>query len=531
MSKRINVLTAVFAALIGVMALQSRADAVKPVVMAMTNAYETLNPYGSSGNYTDIISDMIFDRLVINNIDGSVEPRLAQRYEVEKDKSGITFFLNPNAAFHDGVPVTADDVIYSAHLNANPDFMSLKRSSMRYFAGTDDSGLEKGGSLGVEKLDSHTVKFNFKRPMNEGTILTMFNRYFYVIPEHVYGKYTPQELSSGELWKRVMIGSGPLKYDSSIDGERVEFVANKDYYLGAPQCDRVILRVVEGSQLLSGLLAGEIDLVAGAGIGSIPLSDWPAAVETEGIITYSGRTYSYQSMIMNTQSKKIPSAKMRYALSMAINRQLITDALIEGQASVMYGIFQDYHPYYAKGLKEPVYNPEEARRLLEEAGYDFNQTLDLIVPIGNEIRVQSTVLIQQDLAAIGVKTQITQYDFATLMQKMRDGEFDLGMCGAAGAIDPSESFGWLNRKGPTNFPCLSDDTYIDMFNDALYETDEQLRHEKFARIQAYELEDSPITYLYSQNALMAYNSNRLSNLEPDKFGQLNWCIWKWNVKD
>lgn len=526
----IIILGIVAALMMNVSALYANGN--KTIVLAMTNAYETLNPFGSSGNYTDIISDMVFDRLVVSNIDGSCDERLAERYEVESDRSAITFYLNKNAKFHDGVPVTADDVVFSARLNSNPHFLSLKRNSMRYFAGTDDSGLELSpGSLRVEKVDDYAVKFVFKRPINEETILTLFNRYFYVVPKHVYGKYTPEQLSAGDLWKNNMVGSGPLKYESSVDGERVEFTVNKDYYLGGINCDRVILRVVESSQLLSGLLAGEIDVVVGGGLASIPLSDWPAVLEENDIVGYSGRTYGYQAMIVNMKSKKLASPKIRNAINMAINRELLTEALMEGEASVMYGMYQNYHPYYKVGLEEPVYNPEKAKRQLEEAGYDFSQTLDLIVPIGNEIRIQSTVLIQQDLAAIGVKTNITQYDFATLMQKMRTAEFDLGMCGSAGSVDPSEPYVWLNWQGVTNFPCLYDDTYSVMFEDATYELDPAARKDKFARIQAYEMEDSPIIYLYSQNSLLAYNSKRVSNMDPDKFGQLNWCIWDWKVAD
>ena len=504
----------------------------KTVTIAITNAWASWCPYFDSGNYTDIVSDQLYDRLWVTKKDGTVEPRLAESYEVADDHTSMTIHLNQKAKFSDGEPVTADDVVFSAKLDTNPEFNSVKRDQMKYVKGTTTGGVcEDEASFGFEKVDDYTVKITFKEAMNELPFLTMMNRYFYVVPEHIYGQYTMAELNEAQTWKDNMVGSGPFIYESSIDGERVEMVKNEDYFLGAPDIDRLVLRVVEGSQLLSGLLSGEVDVIAGAGVASLPLSDWPAAQEDENLDTASISNFAYQSMIINTTSDKIPNAECRNALNMAINRQAIVDNLLEGEGTVLYAPFSNEHPFVDESkLNLPTYDPEKAKTQLEENGFDFNQTLELIVPTGNEVRIQSTVLIQQDLEAIGVKTNITQYDFPTLMQMMRDGDYDLGMCGSAGGIDPTEPLGWLNNEGTTNFPCIQYTDYVDLFTATNSILDMTEKEEAYVPVWQYVLDDSAVCYLYSSNALVA-NSKRISGIDYDTAMQLNWCTWKWTVSE
>lgn len=507
--------------------------AEKIATIAITNAWASWCPYFDSGNYTDIVSDQLYDRLWITHKDGTVSPRLAESYEVSDDHTYMTIHLNKEAKFSDGEPVTADDVIYSARLDCNPAFNSVKRDQMKFVKGTNEGGAwEKEEDLGWEKIDDYTVKLSFKEAMSELNFLNMMNRYFYVIPEHVYSKYSPEELNEATPWKDNMVGSGPFIYDTSIDGERIEMVKNENYFLGTPDIDRLVIRVVEGSQLLSVLMAGEVDLIAGGGIAAMPLSDWPAAQEEANLETVAVTNYAYQAMIINCTSEKIPNAECRFALNMAVNRQAIVDNLLGGEGSVVYAPFSNEHPFVDESkLNMPVYDPEAAKKMLEDNGFDFNNTLELIVPTGNEIRIQSTVLIQQDLEAIGVKTNITQYDFATLMQMMRDGEYDLGMCGSAGGIDPTEPLGWLGLGTNQNFPCIMDYSYTELFAATNSVLDQDKRVEAFVEVWQHLLDDSPVCYLYSENHRVAYNKDRLSGVNFDEAEQLNWCTWTWTVNE
>ena len=163
--------------------------------------------------------------------DGAAELRLA-KYERKPEQEWLFDRVGENS--------------YRIHCRANGKVIDLM------MAGTDNGGAcENPDELGWEKIDDHTVHLTFKEPMSELNFLNMMNRYFYILPEHIYSQYSIDELNTAAPWQENMIGSGPFVYDTSIDGERIELVKHEDYFLGEPQIDRLVIRVVQGSQLLS----------------------------------------------------------------------------------------------------------------------------------------------------------------------------------------------------------------------------------------------------------------------------------------
>ena len=126
-----------------------------------------------------------------------------------------------------------------------------------------------------------------------------------------------------------------------------------------------------------------------------------------------------------------------------------------------------------------------------------------------------------------MKTNITQYDFPTLM---RGGDYDLGMCGSAGGIDPTEPLAWLNNEGTTNFPCIQGSEYVNLFAKASSILDVKEQEDAYVEVWQYILDDSAVCYLYSSNALVA-NNKRGVGVDYDTAMQLNWCAWTWTVNE
>ena len=116
------------------------------------------------------------------------------------------------------------------------------------------------------------------------------------------------------------------------------------------------------------------------------------------------------------------------------------------------------------------------------------------------------------------------------MQLCRDGDYDLGMMGGAGSINPTELLSFLNNAGSMNFPCISDDRYVVAFDKAMRALSTEEQKAAYREVQQMMLDDMPIAYLYSQNALVAYNK-RLSGVDAEKGDQLNWVIWNWRVAE
>ncbi len=497
----------------------------KTVTMAITAAWDNFNPFNTSSNYTDAVNEQIYDHLFVSTKTGEAEPRLAKEWKMSDDHQTFTVKLQENAVWHDGEPVTAEDVAWTCELAADPTFSSLRRNAMRYLSGTDDSGvLIDGQKIGVTAVDTHTVDFNLKAPTDEATMTSMFNRYFFVLPKHVYGEMSMDEINKAENWQNP-IGSGPFKYGSEISGERVELNANPDYYLGAPKFDRLIIRVVQNANLLAGLMSGEIDVIAGAGLAAIPLSDWENAQKQENLVCEALSSYQYQYMAMNCQ--RLPQ-DVRVAIDKAINKQVIIDSLMQGEGTELIVPLTPDHPYYDTTLPDSTYDPEGAKQLLKKANWDESKVLTLMVPTGNQVRERSAPLIQQDLAKVGVQVQIETVDFPTLMASLREGKTDLGLMGSAGSVDPDESSPNVTLNHPSNFSCITDPTLMDLATEGVHGISFEERKPIYDQYQQKLVEQMPMSYLYSAKVLLAHNK-RLSNLRTENFEMLNWCTWEWEV--
>lgn len=501
------------------------------VVMAMAGTWGTMMPYNDTGNYGDIIYGQIYDKLFFHKGDYTIGPRLATGWVTSDDKTCITLTLDPNAKFHDGVPVTAQDIVFTVDMVTNPLVQATKRSNFMYLRGCDGSGVFLGGDeKPVVAVDDWTVELHFKNPLDPDIFLYQFCRNFYVIPKHIWETKSIDEINNGDNWAKYAIGSGPFKYVSQISGDRVVLAVNPTYHLGVPNFDTFIIRYVPASNMLAGLQTGEIDIISGGGTGSMSLDDWGAAQEDPNLMTYSHPTLGYQTMNINMQKPYLTDL-VRQAICMAVNRQAIVDGLLYGEGEVLdCHMFAKNHPYY-QGEYKRVYDPDAALDLLKEAGWDSSRVLVLMVPAGNVVRERSALLIQQDLEKVGIKTQITTVDFPTLMAEAQkpDGP-DLNLIGSAGSLDPEENALWFNPAGACNFSCFaSDDTELfDMYVRGAAGTSREERKPIYDEMQRMMLEKGCRLYLYVTNALVVYNP-RLSGMDIKAFASVNWNTWDWRI--
>ena len=498
----------------------------KVITMAQTGDWDTFMPMNTTNSGADNVIELMFDRLMVINTDGTFEPRLAESWETNEAQDKITYHLNENAKWQDGEPVTAEDVVYSAQVASSSEFNYLRRIRMQYFAGTDETGCETGtDSIEVKALDDHTVEFTLKTPMDPSIIYALVNRDFFIMPKHLLGDISDTDLVNDAFWQNP-VGSGPCIFDSMESGVSIEFKANKDYYLGAPDFDRLVFKKVQSSNLLSGLMSGDIDVLSGN--SQIPLADWEAAKNTQGIVTKSVPTFAYQYMAMNT-SRDYLTEDVRHAISLAINRQVIVDQLLQGEARIAIGPLAEDHPYFDEKLLPIEYDPEKAKSMLEAAGWDSNRELQVLVSTGNEVREKSAILIQQDLQKIGIKTKIQTLDFPTLLTNARNGDYDLCFIGSAGSVDPSESVPNVTAGYMNNFAQLSDPTLGQIGESGAKEITFEARKKIYDQYQEELFKQMPMAFLYHTNDLFAYNE-KLENVREGALDyNINKNVWEWKV--
>ena len=498
----------------------------KVITMAQTGDWDTFMPMNTTNAGADNVIELMFDRLMVINTDGTFAPRLADSWETNEAQDKITYHLNENAKWQDGEPVTAEDVVYSAQVASSSEFNYLRRIRMQYFAGTDETGCETGtDSVEVKALDDHTVEFTLKTPMDPSIIYALVNRDFFIMPKHLLSNISDADLVNDAFWQNP-VGSGPCIFDSMESGVSIEFKANKDYYLGAPDFDRLVFKKVQSSNLLSGLMSGDIDVLSGN--SQIPLADWEAAKNTQGIVTKSVPTFAYQYMAMNT-SRDYLTEDVRHAISLAINRQVIVDQLLQGEARIAIGPLAEDHPYFDEKLLPIEYDPEKAKSMLEAAGWDSNRELEVQVSTGNEVREKSAILIQQDLQKIGIKTKIQTLDFPTLLTNARNGDYDLCFIGSSGSVDPSESVPNVTAGYMNNFAQLSDPTLGEIGESGAKEITFEARKKIYDQYQEELFKQMPMAFLYHTNDLFAYNE-KLENVREGAIDyNINKNVWEWKV--
>ena len=281
------------------------------VYYGISSAWDALMPYNSvsGSNYARMIYDKLYDRLAYVHADGTLSPRAAKSWEGSEDGHTALFHLDEKAAFHDGTPVTAEHWVETFTLMTDPACPVLGRGNFSVFTGTDPDGCRvEGETFGVKAEDDYTLKLTFKTPTTPEDFLLDKNREFYVLPTHLLEGTDPAELMELDLWKEP-VGSGPCKFVEELPGSQLTLAANKDYQLGAPGFDLLVITVMDKSNLLTALIAGDLDYYAIG--GSLSAEDAPLA-ESSGVTVLEGTVpNTFFELMLNGSS--IPDARVRRA--------------------------------------------------------------------------------------------------------------------------------------------------------------------------------------------------------------------------
>ena len=495
----------------------------KTVTAAMPSAWTDLFPAGELHHYDSAVLNCVYDTLVKMNGDGQYVGDLAKDWEVNDESTEITFHLNDGIAWHDGEPFTAEDIVKCFKMYSDPAVQATSRYFLEYIDGCDESGAETSeDSLAVEAPDDKTLVVKFKAPTFADTVLDDLSHLF-VVPAHIFENLTADDINNPNTWA-APIGTGPFKFLSLVDGERIEFEANPDYFAGKPDIDHLVIRVVDNANMLAGLMNNEIDIVL---LGGIPLDDWALAQQQDNLNTESIVTTGYQMFIINTQNELL-TQPVRQAISMAIDRDTLVNQLLQGEGEAIVTPICSVNPYYNPEV-EVWFDPDEAKKILEEENFPMDQKLIFSVPTGNATRERAATLIAEDLGKIGLNVEIRQVDFSTLMEDLKEGKTDFGIVGSGGSMNPTESLEMLT--GSFNLCHLPDDNELaGLLKEANTKLDFDSRKEVLDEFQVKMREISPYAYLYTTNNLVAYNK-RLSNVKPENFATFNWAANEWTVTD
>lgn len=493
--------------------------------IGLVNPPTGFNPINSGDVASTFIQKYFQDTLL--EMDGPLNfvPRLAESFETE-DGQHYTIKINKDAKWSDGTPVTADDLAFTINTIANPKSETTIGNNISMLAGLEANGKLAEGETelsSVKIVDEKTVELTTTVPVDPNYMKELFGLSIITLPKHILGDVPVEELSKHPYMQNPNVSSGAFKFVKYQKDQYVELAANKDYYMGAPKVEKLFIKIMPAPNLVAQLQTGELDFNVAKGIGKIAVQDYDTVKGFKNVSTEVEPTINFQTMFFN--NKKI-NKDARKALSMAVDRGLIVDKLLKGYGEVVEGPYTSLSPYHDKSAGEIEYNPEKAKQLLEESGFDFNTTLELVVPIGNKVREQSAPIIAQNLEKLGVKTKITNYDFPTIMQKGKAGEFDLLLMGFALTLDPDVSQVYATGAA-YNFMGYSNPELDELLVKGKQEADVEKRKVIYHSVLKKIIEDVPVLTLYSDHEFAGVNK-RVAVGKPKTFG-MHHNIQQWSV--
>ena len=488
----------------------------------LTTAWDSLNPYGSSSGSTfqHLVLDKLYDRLAyITEAAESIEPRAAESWESSEDGMTATFHLDPDAKFHDGTPVTANDWVFTAYLITDPNFDFGMKSEFKFFDGTDDSGVRTGDTLGIEAVDDTTLVMTFKTPTPVEDWIMLHNKYFYVLPEHLLGDMDPAEVNASDIWDNPNdLGSGPCTYISELSGSQLELGSFADYQLGAPKFGKLVYTVISASNTVTSVMTGELDMF----IQSASIEDSLAAEEMGLPVQKSDLPTSIVAFLINNQN--VSDKRIRQAMNLAIDKEMLIEQNVEGQG-VPSATYIIPGSEYDAGI-EWSRDVEQAKALLEEAGWDSSQTLTMAV---TSTRERMAAVIQQNLAEVGINIEILTVDLATEFAGLQDGTYDLGICGSTATNYPLWMEGYYDYRNAT-YCQITDPTFAEYQEEIAAALDESIRKDLVNEYQQFWYDEMPLVMLYHAYSFSVV-SPRMSGVHQSDSGMLNEAVWNWEVTE
>lgn len=502
------------------------ASGEKIINVGVTNTIGSLNPLLlNGGEINKYATGLMFLPLMELDADLNFEGMLADSITTEDNKNFIVH-IDDAATWSDGTPVTADDVVYTALRLASP---VIGNTAMMYyvFEGVGDDGFVEEGAEsidGIQKVDDKTVQFTTKEEMPITTFENSYARYLLTLPKHVIEQYSEEELSTADWFNHPDVVSGPfIVTDFDVD-HYISYEANKDYWKGAPKIDKLNIKIVDGSQLYAGLQSGEIDITQQT-MSDIPQEDYESVEALDNVEVVYGSPVTNQSVFI--QTKNVPDVKVRQAMLYAIDRQQILEELLNGHGEIVDGFLSSASPFYDDSLTPISYDPEKAKALLEEAGWDGSQTIRFYVNSGDSTFVNAASIIAAEWAAVGIKAEIQTVDFATLMSVAGTEDYDvLAVQYTYAPVDPYPDVAWL-LGGEGSWTGYSNDTLNEALTKSQLTSDPEETKELFSVVDKKVQEDVPMFSAYVISAQGAV-SKRITGAAPSVYGFFN-DVQNWDM--
>ena len=475
----------------------------------------SLDPHKLSGDWENRIAGDLFEGLVTEDRQASPIPGMALRWEISADGLEYTFHLR-DAKWSDGEALSAHDFAYGFRRLMNPETAAVYAYLQYPIANAEavNSGEMPVEALGVAALDDKTLRITLANPTPY--FLGALTHYTaYPIPRHAHQRY-------GDDWVKPenIVSNGPYKATEWVPGSHVRAVRNELHYDAAnADIDEVVYYVLEDeSAALRRYEAGEFDILTE--FPSDHIERLRAERPDELFVAPFQGLYYY---VFNHNTAELADRRVREALSMAVNRPVITDAILGNGALPAYswvppGMDNYRAPYNAQWKALPyAERMARAKELMRDAGYDSDNPLTLTLRYNtNENHKRVAIAVSGMWKALGVRTELVNSEVKVHYSDLKNNDgFDVARAGWLADYNDADNFLNLLRSDvPDNFGRWNNPEFDALMEQSKRETDLAKRADILHRAEQIAVDDAaalPIYYYVSRNIV----SPKISGFEDN----------------
>lgn len=454
---------------------------------------DTLNPHEQTTTLFMNISNLIHDTLFFQNPDASLEPRLATRYDVSEDGKVCTLQLRKGVKFTDGTEFNAEVMKQTFDRLLDPNVKVPQRKLV--------SMIEETKITGDYSLELH-LKYPFA-PLR-------FN-----LTTHIGSPISPKALEKyGEDIRQNPVGAGPFKLVEWAKGDRIVLERNDSYYGKKPTVKKIVFKVVPETSTREAMLrAGQIDVCYKPSPANIK------ALQADSNVTVA-MPLSTRTIFMGLNCKKFVTKDklVRQAFNYAVDKNAIAKKILFEMGQPLDGPCPPLLFGYYKMDKKFDYNPDKAKELLKEAGFDFSKTVHLRTPNGRYLfDKQIAEAVQAYLQAIGVKAELRTYDWPTyvagLLKPIEDTELEVFLLGWGVTVLDADNQLYMQFHSTVSPPNglgaahYSNPEFDKVIEASRVETDPDKRLELLKKASEIVWDDCPWLWLHVEKFLLAHRSN------------------------